>query len=385
MHKLNCRFCSTPLSQTLVDLGLSPLANSYLKSKDDALHEKLYPLKVYVCQECWLVQLPEFVDPHAIFKDYAYFSSFSSSWLEHCRKYAEKMIARLQLNPKSLVIEVASNDGYLLQFFKEAQVGVHGIEPAENVAQIAIDKGIPTTTDFLSEQSSIRITQQTGKADLVVANNVLAHVPDINDFVKGIKNLLKPQGICTFEFPHLLNMIRYCEFDTIYHEHFSYLSLRTVSQIVEKHGMKVFDVEEIKTHGGSLRVYCQLTEGTQPLSENVAKLVAKEVGLENLETYIEFQQSVLQIRSDFLRFMADCRRDGLKVVGYGAAAKGNTFLNFCGASSETFDYVVDLNPAKQGCLLPGVHIPIHSPQKLRETQPDKIVILPWNLTNEIIE
>lgn len=383
-----CRFCGEPLTKTFIDLGLSPLSNSYVESKDLQKGQMMYPLHAYVCAKCFLVQLEEFESPSAIFSEYAYFSSFSESWLLHVKKYTEDMLTRFSLNPKSLVIEIASNDGYLLQYFKKQFVPVLGIEPAANVAEYAVKKGIPTVTEFFGVQLSKKLCAQGKMADLLLGNNVLAHVPNINDFVAGMKILLNRDGIITMEFPHLLNLIQKNQFDTIYHEHFSYLSLHTTESIFEAHGLKIFDVQEWPTHGGSLRIFaCHENCVKYPRENAVRELLKKEyeLGVDDLKLYDNFTGQIQSLKRSLLSLMIQLKNEGKQIAAYGAPAKGNTLLNYCGIRTDFIDYTVDKNPHKQGKFLPGTQIPIFSPEKLSETKPEYILIMPWNLKEEIIE
>jgi len=384
----NCRFCDTPLRHVFVDLGCSPVANANLKPAALPEMEPFYPLQVYVCHRCLLVQLPAVRLPDSLFDaEYAYFSSFSDFWLAHARRYAETMMKRFGIGPGRHVVEVASNDGYLLQYFKAEGVSVLGIDPAANCAAAAEAKGIPTTVQFFGAAAA-RALAPDHAADLMVANNVLAHVPDINDFVEGFRIMLKPEGVATFEFPHLLNLIGQNEFDTIYHEHYSYLSFHAVEQVFNAHGMKVFDVEELATHGGSLRLYVRHADAAcHPLEPGVEMIREKErlAGLTELSGYTGFEESVRKVKRDLLRFLINAREDGKSVVGYGAPAKGNTLLNYCGVRQDLLDYTVDRSPHKQGRYLPGTRIPIHAPGRIMETKPDYILILPWNLQTEIME
>ncbi len=381
-----CRLCKAPLSETFADLGLSPLANSYITHERLNWPQTFYPLHAYVCSECLLVQLEAIQSPAEIFSDYAYFSSYSNSWLEHCRQYAQDAIARFGLNPSSCVIEAASNDGYLLQFFHQAGIPVLGIEPAANVARAAIERGIPTEVMFLSAETAARVRDKGIAADLLAANNVLAHVPDVHSFVEGIRTLLKPSGICTIEFPHLLNLIRYNEFDTIYHEHYSYLSLGVVERLLSEHGLTVFDVAQLPTHGGSLRICAHRTEQPRFVESSVAlvRRLEREDGLDNLTTYRTFSNRVKETKLALWRFFLEARREGKTVAGYGAPAKGNTLLNYCGIGPDLLPYTVDRSPHKQGLYLPGTRIPIAAPERIMETRPDYILILPWNLQDEIL-
>lgn len=378
-----CRFCAHPLSEVLADLRVSPLANSYLSEDQLSQMEPHYPLKVWVCGECFLAQLEEFESPAGIFSDYAYFSSFSTSWLAHAERYVRDMIARFGFNAQSQVVEIASNDGYLLQYFQAAGVPVLGIEPAANVAEMAIAKGIPSRTVFFG-----RDTARDIQADLLLGNNVYAHVPDLHSFTEGLKIALKPEGVITLEFPHLLRLMDEAQFDTIYHEHFSYFSLFTVQKIFAHHGLTVFDVEELPTHGGSLRVYGKHAENsTHVVSARVEAVIAQEcsAGLNTLDAYRSFAEKVKRVKCNLLEFLIDARRKGQTVVGYGAPAKGNTLLNYCGIGPELISFTVDRSPHKQGQYLPGVRIPILAPEAIEETRPDYVLILPWNLKDEITE
>ena len=388
MTQGKCRFCATPLQHTFVDLGMSPLSNAYLFPEQSNRMEPFYPLHAFVCDTCFLVQLEEFETPEQIFGDYAYFSSYSDQWLDHARAYAQTMVARLELDGGSRVIEIASNDGYLLQYFKEQNIPVLGIEPAANVAAVATGKGIPTMVKFFGANTAIELAGENSRADLLIGNNVLAHVPDLNDFVAGLKQLLKPAGIVTMEFPHLLRLMAENQFDTIYHEHFSYFSFLTVEKIFARHGLVLFDVDELPTHGGSLRIYAIHAENkTKPVAASVTRLKQREreAGLERLETYAGFAEQVRETKRQLLEFLIGAKRAGKTVAGYGAPAKGNTLLNYCGIRSDFIDYTVDRSPHKQGKLLPGTHIPVHHPDKIRETRPDYLLILPWNIREEVME
>jgi SAM-dependent methyltransferase len=386
MSETVCRFCGAPLRDVFADLGMSPLANDYLPAERVNAMEPFYPLRALVCAKCFLVQLEEFQTPERIFSDYAYFSSYSSSWLEHSRRYAEQMIERLSLDGDSQVVEIASNDGYLLQFFAERDISVLGVEPAANVAEVAVAKGVPTVVEFFGEDVARRLAEQS-PADLLLGNNVLAHVPDLNDFVAGMKALLKPGGVITMEFPHLMRLIDDNQWDTIYHEHFSYFSFLTVSAVFAAHGLRLFDVQELPTHGGSLRIFAAHAEDAgKPETAAARELAEREraAGYERLETYAGYGRRVEQDKRQILRFLIDLKERGLRVAAYGAPAKGNTLLNYCGVGRDTIEYTCDLNPHKQGHFLPGSHIPIRSPDALREDKPDVVLILPWNLKDEIV-
>jgi C-methyltransferase./Methyltransferase domain./Hypothetical methyltransferase. len=388
MGNKTCRFCGKALEETFVDLGMSPLSNSYLNLGDIQNKESYYPLHAYVCSECLLVQLEEFESPENIFSDYAYFSSYSSIWMKHVEEYSNIMTKRLELNSNSKVIEIASNDGYLLQFFKNKEIPVVGIEPAKNVAQEAEKKGIYTIKEFFSLELADKLKNDKIEADLLIANNVLAHVPDINDFVAGMKRILKYNGVITVEFPHLLKLIKENQFDTIYHEHFSYLSLIAVRTIFKRHELDIFDVDEVPTHGGSLRIYAKhMEDTTKEVSKNVEKIINKELefGLEKIDTYKEFSEKVQSIKRNILSFLIKHKNEGNQIVGYGAPAKGNTLLNYCGIGTDFLDYTVDKSPHKQGLFLPGSHIPVYSPDKILETKPDYLVILPWNIKDEVMQ
>jgi SAM-dependent methyltransferase len=387
MRGASCRFCGSPLEAVFADLGMSPLANSYLPPDRAGAMEPFYPLCALVCGRCLLVQLEEFETPEAIFSDYAYFSSYSTTWLEHSRRYVEDMVERWDLDRSSHVVELASNDGYLLQYFVERGVPVLGIEPAANVAQTAVEKGVPTVVDFFGVRLATRLREER-RADLLLGNNVLAHVPDLNDFVGGMKLLLAEDGVITMEFPHLLALIEDNQYDTIYHEHFSYFSFLTVRRVFAAHGLRLFDVEELPTHGGSLRIYgCHDEDAAKLDSDRARELVAREeaAGLGSLDTYREYARGVERDKREALAFLIDLKRQGKSIAGYGAPAKGNTFLNYCGVRSDFLDYTVDANPHKQGHLLPGTHIPIRPLEALRETCPDIVLILPWNLREEIMQ
>jgi 2-polyprenyl-3-methyl-5-hydroxy-6-metoxy-1,4-benzoquinol methylase len=367
---------------------MSPLANSYLGADQLERMEPFYPLHAYVCSNCFLVQLQEFETPEQIFTDYAYFSSFSDSWVAHAKAYVEDMVARFDFGEKSQVIEIASNDGYLLQFFVAQNVPVLGIEPAANCAKAAEEKGIPTLVQFFNPETATSLCEQEKQADLLLGNNVLAHVPSLNDFVRGMKIALKPRGIITMEFPHLLRLMLENQFDTIYHEHFSYLSLYTVEKVFAHHGLRIFDVQEVPTHGGSLRIFATHTENDErPTGPNVeaVKRAESDAGLQSLDTYRAFSDRVKATKRALLRFLVDAREQGKTVVGYGAPAKGNTLLNYCGVRTDFLDYTVDRSPHKQDRFLPGVHVPIYGPERINETKPDYLLILPWNLKDEIMK
>jgi len=383
-----CRFCGSDLQRTFVDLGLSPLCETYPSAADLNRGETYYPLHVLVCEKCWLVQLEEYETPEKIFSDYPYFSSFSDSWLKHCDKYCEAMKTRFGLGRHSFVVEVASNDGYLLQYFVKRDVPVLGIEPAANVAKVAVEKGVPTLVRFFGTKLAKELAAEGRCADLVLGNNVLAQVPDLNDFVEGLKVILKPEGVLTLEFPHLLQLIQLNEFDTIYHEHFSYFSLLSTIKIMEAHGLKVFDVEELRSHGGSLRVYaCRAESGTHPVEPNVSKVLADEAqaGLDKAKGYEGFAQQVKETKFALVDFLLTAAMQGKKVAGYGAPGKSATLLHYCGIGKDLIEYTVDRSPYKQGRFLPGSRIPIYHPDRIRETKPEYVVILPWNLKDEIIE
>ncbi len=386
-HQGNCLFCNSKLSHTFVDLGMSPPCESYRTPEQHNDMEEFYPLHAYVCEKCFLVQLQEYITPDNIFSDYAYFSSYSNSWLQHAKNYVEMAVERFQLNQQSQVVEIASNDGYLLQYFVEKDIPSLGIEPAGNIAKVAIKKGIPTVVKFFGEETAKEQVEKGVSADLLLGNNVLAHTPYLNDFVKGMKIILKPEGVITMEFPHLMRLMEENQFDTIYHEHFSYFSFITVEKVFATHGLTIFDVEELKTHGGSLRIYARHTENSsQPISEKVLELRTREeaAGFTNLETYFSFREQVKQTKHKLLDFLIKAKREGKSIVGYGAPGKGNTLLNYCGIRTDFLDYTVDRSPYKQGLFLPGTHIPIFHPDKIKETQPDYLLILPWNLKDEIM-
>jgi hypothetical protein len=382
-----CRFCGAPLKHTLVDLGMSPLCESYVSPEGLNRMEPFYPLRVYVCDRCLLAQLEEFVSPEEIFTEYAYFSSYADSWLDHAKRYTELMAGRFAIGPSSLVVELASNDGYLLQYFVERGVPVLGVEPARNVAQAAIGKGIPTRVEFFGEKLARELVSEGRAADLLVGNNVLAQVPGLNDFVRGMKILLKPGGVITMEFPHLARLIEQNQFDTIYHEHFSYFSLLAAEKVFAAHGLTLFDVEELPTHGGSLRIYARHAENKdRPVEARVGALRAREeaAGFTRMETYAAFSAKVKETKRKLLECLIGAKREARTICGYGAPGKGNTLLNYCGIRTDFLDYTVDRNPYKQGKFTPGTHIPIYSPDRIRETRPDYVLILPWNFKEEII-
>lgn len=386
---MKCRHCNAEINLTLVDLCSSPPSNAYLKKEDLNKPETWYTLKVEVCQKCWLVQTGEMASSLELFdKDYAYFSSFSKFWLEHAKSYVDQMFQKFKFDPKSLVIEVASNDGYLLQYVNQKGCNSLGIEPTNSTAVAARKKGIETIEEFFGVDLATKLYNDNKLADLMIANNVLAHVPDINDFIKGFSILLKTDGVATFEFPHLMQLINHNQFDTIYHEHFSYLSLSTVSAIFESNGLSVFDVEEIPTHGGSLRVYAQKkSTGSKKIHKNVSELLQKEsnIGITSVKYYEGFQYKTNMVKYNFLNFLISAKINGKKVAAYGAAAKGNTLMNFSGVRNDLISFVVDKNPAKQNKYMPGSRIIITNEDILKIEKPDFIVILPWNLKNEIAD
>ncbi|WP_019882511.1 MULTISPECIES: class I SAM-dependent methyltransferase [unclassified Methylophilus] len=385
---MKCRHCHHETTHPFLDLGSSPPSNAYLTTETLNKPEKWFPLKVMVCDHCWLVQTEDFADAHELFDaDYAYFSSFSSSWLAHAQHYVESMVGRFKLDSNSRVIEIAANDGYLLQYVQAQNIPCLGIEPTHSTAEAARGKGIEIIEEFFGVALAEKLVAQGYQADLTAANNVLAHVPDINDFVGGFSRLLKPNGVSTFEFPHLVNLVQQNQFDTIYHEHFSYLSLTSVKTIFEKNGLQVFDVEEIPTHGGSLRVYAQRSDtGTHPSTARLQDVLNKEqtLGIDNLDFYQHFQEKVNRIKNDLISFLIEAQKTGKKVIAYGAAAKGNTLLNFTGVRPDLLPYVVDKNPAKQNKFMPGSRIPIVSEEIIRSERPDYILILPWNIKQEVV-
>lgn len=388
MRDAACRFCGGCLRHTFVDLGPSPLCESYVAQGDLSKMEAFYPLHVYVCGTCFLVQLQEFVSPAAIFSDYAYFSSYSDSWLNHAETYVDHVIRRLALHHRSKVVEIASNDGYLLQYFIARGIPALGIEPAANVAREAIKRGVPTRIAFFGAATARELVEEGIRADLLVGNNVLAQVPDLNDFVDGMKILLADFGIVTMEFPHLMRLVEGNQFDTIYHEHFSYFSFAVVAKVLAWHGLTVFDVEELPTHGGSLRIYARHDHNTTvAVRKSVADLLAREeeAGVTSLEYYSTFGARVAETKRNLLSFLIGAKRAGKAISGYGAPGKGNTLLNYCGIRGDFIDYTVDRNPLKQGRFLPGTRIPIFAPDRIRQTRPDFVLIMPWNIKNEIVQ
>lgn len=381
-----CRLCSSPLVHTFVDLGMSPPCESFIAADAANDVEPFYPLHAFVCDECLLVQLQEYVAPENIFTEYAYFSSFSDSWVAHAKRYCDMVIERFVLGDSSFVVELASNDGYLLQHFLTSNIPMLGIEPAVNVAKVAIGKGIPTLTEFFSEALATDMAARGQKADLIIGNNVLAQVPDINDFVAGMKDLLKPEGVITLEFPHIEKLIAENQFDTIYHEHFSYFSLLTIEKMTRRHGLKVFDVEEIPTHGGSLRVFFSHEDSKFPREARVDSLLERELnaGLDKIETYTAFAEAVRQTKRNLLSFLIRLKEMRKSICAYGAPGKGNTLLNYCGIGTDFIDFAVDRNPYKHGRLTPGMHIPIRPVSEIPRMKPDYVLILPWNLKTEIV-
>jgi SAM-dependent methyltransferase len=380
-----CRLCGAPLRVTFADLGMSPVANEYVKGPNDA--ERIYPLHAYVCESCLMVQLGTVVDQEIVFSpEYAYFSSYSDSWVEHARRYVEMMVERFGYGGGSKVIEVASNDGYLLQFFVQRGIPVLGIEPTASTAAAAEERGVASRVEFFTSDLAARLVDEGNAADLVIGNNVLAHVPPVHDFVEGLRLVLRPGGVVTMEFPHVLRLIEGREFDTIYHEHYSYWSLLVVERLFCEHALELFDVEELPTHGGSLRIFARHA-GEGSTGDAVGAVLEEEraAGLDRIETYEAFGESVRATKRDLLEFLIQAKRDGKSIAAYGAAAKGTTLLNYCGVRSDFVDYVVDRNPHKQGKYLPGVRLPIHAPERLAETRPDYLLILPWNIAAEITE
>jgi SAM-dependent methyltransferase len=384
---VNCRFCNNPLHYKFIDLVSSPPSNSFLRAEQLSKPETFFPLQIYVCNNCWLVQLDEYKQASEIFTDdYVYFSSFSKSWLRHAEQYVEMMIQRFEYNSSSSILEIASNDGYLLQYFHQRGIPVLGVEPTANTADAARAKGIHTLGEFFGEPFARKLVSAERKPNLILGNNVLAHVPDINDFVSGIAVALAEHGVVTMEFPHLAQLIRHHQFDTIYHEHFSYLSLTTVRRIFAHHALTIFDVEEIPTHGGSLRIFAKHTaDGTKHIAERVEQLIESEKaeGLETIAYYQNFQDVANKVKYDFLDFLIQQKRKGKKVVGYGAAAKGNTLMNYCGIKTDLLLFVADASPHKQGKYLPGTHIPVVAPEQISVEKPDFVVILPWNIQEEV--
>lgn len=384
-----CRFCNSEITQSVVNLGTSPLCQRHIKPEQAHEMEPFYPLHAHICTNCWLMQLDEFASPEEIFaQEYAYFSSYSDSWLKHAEQYAGMMVERFGFDKNSLVVEIASNDGYLLQWFVKKSIPVLGIEPAGNVAEAALQKGVRSEVVFFGENTARYVAGHYGKANLLIGNNVLAHVPDINDFVKGMKTLLAPDGVITMEFPHLQRLIEENQFDTIYHEHFSYLSFTAVNRIFAHHGLQMFDVQELPTHGGSLRIFARHAEDvSKQVSDNVTALLdqERELGMTSVEFYAAFEEKVKETKRKLIDFLIQAKREGKIVVGYGAPGKGNTLLNYCGIRTDFLDYTVDRSPHKQGNYLPGTRIPVYHPDKIRETRPDYVLILPWNLRKEIME
>ena len=388
MNQSNCRFCGETLRNTFVDLGMSPLCESYLQSDQLNQMEPFYPLHVYVCENCFLVQLEEYVSAEEIFSEYAYFSSYADTWVQHARDYTEMVVERFKLDEHSYVAEIGSNDGYLLQHFLAKGIPVLGIEPAGNIAKVAVGKGIPTVVKFFGEKTARELATEGKQADLLIGNNVLAQVPDLNGFVKGLKVLLSPQGIITVEFPHLMRLVEGNQFDTIYHEHFSYFCFVTIKKVFAARDLTIFDVEELSTHGGSLRIYARHTDdGSKPVGPRITELRAREeaTGLTRLEYYFSFAEKVKETKRKLLDFLIRAKRERKSIASYGAPGKGNTLLNYCGIGTDFLDYTVDRNPYKQGKFLPGTHIPIFHPDKIKETKPDYVLILPWNFKDEIME
>ena len=385
---MNCRFCNSELTRKFVNLGMSPLANSYLRSDQINQMEPYYPLHAFVCNKCLLVQLEEFETPEHIFTNYAYFSSYSQTWVKHAEDYANTAINRFNLDKNSQVIEIASNDGYLLQNFQKRNIPILGIEPAANVAKVAKEKGIPTLIKFFGAETANKVSSEGKQADLLIVINVMPHVPNLIDFVKGMKIILKPGGIITIQFSaYLLQLIQQNEFDTVYHEHFSYFSLITIQKILSANGLEIFDVEELSIHGGSLRIYVKHMENNVlTTSESVNQIIQKEkqFGLDNILTYEKFQEQVIKSKQKTWEFFIMAKNSNKKIVCYGAPAKGNTFLNYCGIGTDFIDYTVDINPHKQGLFLPGTHIPIKKPEDIQRTKPDYLLILAWNLKDEIM-
>jgi len=387
-ERLHCHNCSAELKDMFVDLGASPLCEEFIKADQIGSGQYSYPLHAYVCKECYLVQVGTYVSPKDIYSDYHYYSSYSDSWLEHARNYVHMMTDKFGIDRESFVVEIASNDGYLLQYFKEKEVPILGIEPAENVTRESIKKGIPTEQVFFGHKTAIDLRDNYKTADLIIGNNVLAHVPHINDFIDGLDQMLGQMGIMTFEFPHLMKLVENNQFDTIYHEHFFYYSLITVQSIFEKHGFKIFDVQELNTHGGSIRIFVKRsTNNKYPIKDNVDKIrsIEKEKGYQDIDFYRSFEKKVQQTKANILKILINLKSKGKTIAGYGAPGKGNTLLNYCGIGRDFIDYTVDRNPNKHGYLLPGSLIPIFHPDKIKETKPDYVFMLPWNLKDEIIE
>ncbi len=386
MPENRCRFCDELLNQVFVDLGLSPLANAYRRAEELDRDELRYPLQAYVCGQCLLVQLPTHESPEKIFSDYAYFSSYSNAWLDHCRDFAQEVTRRFALQPSSRIVELASNDGYLLQYFQQRGFDVLGIEPAANVARVAIENGIPTEIVFFGVQAARELVDRGHKADLLVGNNVLAHVPDLNDFVAGMKILLADDGVISMEFPHLLRLIEQSQFDTIYQEHYSYFSFLVANKVFAAHGLRVFDVEQFSTHGGSIRVYACHEQAARVTDARVAEMqrIEADAGLAAIETYQGFDRKAEAVKSELLAFLSAARLAGKRVAGYGAPAKSTTLLNYCGVDVDLLEFTVDRSPYKQGQFLPGTRIPIHGPERIMEWRPDYVLILPWNIKDEIM-
>jgi SAM-dependent methyltransferase len=388
MTALTCRFCGAAVNDRVVDLGMSPLCESYLATDDLNKMEPFYPLQVWVCSQCLLVQLDQYVGAEDIFSDYAYFSSFSSSWLQHAEQYVAMITERLALDRKSFVVELASNDGYLLQYFVARGIPCLGIEPAANVAAAAVERGVPTDVSFFGEDRATELIASHRRADLVIGNNVLAQVPDLNDFVAGIKHILAPGGTVTIEFPHVMRMLQENQFDTIYHEHFCYFSLLSAESIFAAHDLRIWDVEELWTHGGSLRIYAGHADekGCAPTARLLDLRGREEqAGLRDVDTYRRFEEQVRETKRALLQLLIELKGDGRSIAGYGAPGKGNTLLNYCGIRADLIDFTVDRNPYKQGRYLPGTHIPIHPPERIAEARPDFIIVLPWNFKDEVIE
>ena len=388
MNNPLCNFCKAPLEHTFVDLGMAPMVSAYLPEEALQKPEPFFPLHAYVCGKCLLVQLPEMQTPEQIFSDYPYLSSYSKSWLIHAKTYVDYVIERFGLGKDSQIVEIASNDGYLLQYFMEADIPVLGIEPASNIAEIAVEKGIPTLNEFFGVKTAESVAKDGTKADLLLGNNVLAHVPDINDFVAGMKIMLAPGGVITMEFPHLLQTMAENQFDQVFHEHCSYISFIAVDEIFRSHGLTIFDVEELPTHGGSIRIFAQHdTEAIKEKSKNVSRMMDKEraAGLDMLDAYFAFAEKARSTKRKLLDLLIGLKSDGKTIAGYGAPGKGCVLLNYMGIRSDFLDYTVDINPQKQNLYMPGVHVPIFDPNKIKETKPDYVLILPWNLKNEIME